>query len=107
MGSREDEAGPGNAPPAPDGSADSPLTFAQDFPKDPRLDALVNAFREGNYRRVRELAPGVVQSADREEVRKAARELVRRTEADPLSIGLLVLTALLLFVLSAYWISRG
>jgi hypothetical protein len=71
----------------------------------PELDALVEAFARGDYRRVR---AGAQELADREggdeAVRQAARTLIDRTEPDPLAVGLLVLAGLLLVTLSAWWI---
>jgi hypothetical protein len=77
--------------------------FARSFPKDPRLALLVVAFREGDYARVRREAPALSSGAESEEVRRAARELLSRTGADPLMIGMLVGTGLLLALLTAYW----
>jgi hypothetical protein len=81
--------------------------FARNFPKDPRLDALVLAFKDGNYARVRRDAPGVAKASESDEVKRAAEELVRRTNADPLMKWLLVVTGVLLVALSGYWMTRG
>jgi hypothetical protein len=77
--------------------------FARDFPSDARLDALVRAFADGDYARVRRDAPAVAKTADRDDVKLAARALLERTRADPLMVWLLVLTGVLLLTLSAYW----
>jgi hypothetical protein len=77
--------------------------FARDFPSDARLDALVRAFADGDYARVRRDAPKVAKTADRDDVRLAARTLVDRTRPDPLMVVLLVLPGLLLLTLSLYW----
>jgi hypothetical protein len=82
-------------------------TFAKDFPRVRELDALVDAFAQGNYARVRAEAPALERSSDDEAVKRAARALVERTEPDPLAIALLALTAVLLLVLSAWWIAHG
>jgi hypothetical protein len=79
-------------------------TFARGFPAEPRLDALVRAFADGDYARVRREAPELVKSGETEDVRRAAAVLLERTKADPLMVLLLGLAALLLVVLSAYWI---
>jgi hypothetical protein len=84
-------------------SLDDVPVFAKSFPKDPALAALVAAFQEGNYAKVRREAPGLAKSDASEEVKVAVRELVRRTQADPLMIALLVVTGLLLTLLTAYW----
>jgi hypothetical protein len=81
--------------------------FARDFPEEPRLDALVQAFVDGDYARVRRDVPELVKTAESEDVKRAASELVRRTKADPLMIWLLVLTGVLLMALSAYWVARA
>jgi hypothetical protein len=81
--------------------------FARDFPEEPRLDALVRAFAEGDYARVRRDVPDLVKTAESEAVKRAAEELVRRTKADPLMVWLLVLTGALLLALSVYWMAKG
>ena len=81
--------------------------FARDFPEEPRLDALVRAFAEGDYARVRRGVPELLKTAESEEVKRAAEELVRRTKADPLMVWLLVLAGMLLFALSVYWMAKG
>jgi hypothetical protein len=80
--------------------------FARDFPEDPRLDALVRAFEAGDYARVRREAPALVAAAESDDLKRAARELVRRTQADPLMILLLALTGALLLGLAVYWEAR-
>ncbi|HZU85243.1 MAG TPA: hypothetical protein VE987_20060 [Polyangiaceae bacterium] len=81
--------------------------FAQDFPRAPELDALVDAFARGDYARVRADAPKLEASAPDEAVRRAARTLVRKTKPDPLAIGLLALAAVLLVALSTYAVVHG
>lgn len=78
--------------------------FARDFPRAPALDALVDAFAGGDYARVRAEGRKLAASADNEEVRRAAKTLVARTNADPLALWLLVVAGALLVVVSAYWI---
>jgi hypothetical protein len=86
--------------------ADRPA-FAARFPEDPELDRLVVAFARGDYRAVRAGAARLAQeqgpAGASPEVRNAAHELVRRTEADPLAKALLALTFVLLVVLTAWW----
>jgi len=81
-------------------------SFARAFPRDPELDALVDAFERGNYAQVRAEAPRLAASAD-EDVRRAARTLVERTRPDALAVGLLLLAAALVGLLSAWWIAHG
>lgn len=96
---RSNEPGPGPArPPRP--------PFAADFPVDPELDALVAAFERGDFARVREGAPRLVSSAAEEGVKAAARTLLARTRPDPLATLLLAISALLLVLLSAWWITH-
>jgi hypothetical protein len=80
-----------------------PPAFAKDFPSDPALDALVAAFDRGDFGRVRRDGAKLVSGAAPSEVKAAARVLVARTGADPLSIVLFALTAGLLVFLAGYW----
>jgi hypothetical protein len=96
------------APPAVAGAEDVPEeprrpAFAAKFPREPALDALVAAFEGGDYARVRSEAPKVVASAKSDEIRRAARTLVKRTTPDPLALKMLGLTAALLVVLAGYF----
>jgi hypothetical protein len=76
--------------------------FALGFPDDPALAALVAAFDQGDYARVRREAPALVQQTESVAVRKAARELLKRIEPDPIAVYLLAGAALLLAFL-AFW----
>jgi hypothetical protein len=81
------------------------LRFAEAFPEGvPELDALVAAFAEGDYRRVREEAPKLAAKSDDEAVRRAAEVLVQRTRPEPAIVWLVGLTAALLVFLSLWWI---
>lgn len=93
-----DEAASDTAPARRDGVP----AFALDFPDDPTLTALVAAFEQGDYARVRREAPALVQQTESVAVRKAARELRKRIEPDPLAVYLLAGAALLLAFL-AFW----
>lgn len=81
-------------------------SFARDFPADPELDALVEAFASGDYGRVRVEAPKLAEKAESEEVRRAAKLLRERIEPDPIAKTLLLLTAILLASLTAYYVLR-
>src|SRR5262245_41410709 len=59
--------------------------FASEFPDDPELAKLVALFELGNYFAVREGVRKLVRATGSDDVRRAARELERRTEADPLA----------------------
>jgi hypothetical protein len=80
--------------------------FARNFPRHPELDALVLAFTRGDYRTVRLRAPELARTAEEEDVRRAALLLRERTSADPFSKVLVALTAVLLAVLAAWWITH-
>lgn len=82
-------------------------SFASDFPRMPELDALVDAFAQGDYARVRADGPRLADASADAAVREAARLLVDRTRPDRLAVGLVALTGVLLVVLSAYWIVHG
>lgn len=97
-----DEPAPARRP--LDGRSDAPQipAFALGFPADPELDALVAAFEQGDYARVRREAPVLVKATESVAVRKAARELLKRLEPDPIAVYLLAGAALLLTFL-AFW----
>jgi len=80
--------------------------FAADFPRDPELDALVAAFERGDFARVRDGVPRIVASPADEGVKSAAKALLSRTRPDPLATLLLAISAVLLVLLSAWWITH-
>jgi hypothetical protein len=86
---------------------DARPAFAREFPRDPELDALVAAFEQGNFARVRRGAKAIAASSAEEGVKRAAKLLAARTTADPLAAVLLALTAVLLLALSAFWITHN
>ena len=77
--------------------------FLLDFPDDPELERLIAAFEAGNFAQVRAAAPPLAASTQSEAVRRAALELRRRTDPDPLLVGMLGL-CILLFVFLVIWI---
>ncbi len=77
--------------------------FTRTFPKDAELDALVSAFVRGDYAEVRKSAPALALRTESDEVRRAARELRRRIDPDPLSLILMGLAAALLLLLAGYY----
>ena len=81
--------------------------FARAFPKNAELDRLVEAFERGDYAAVREGAPRIAKSTDRDDVRRAARELRRRIDPDPLAVYLVVVAALLLVVLAGFYFTHA
>jgi hypothetical protein len=74
-----------------------------EFPHDPALEPLIEAFEAGNYARVREQAPALVKSGRDAEVRRAAEELLARIEPDPL-VKLLLGVAFGLFLFVLVWV---
>lgn len=58
--------------------------FLLRFPNDPALEPLIAAFEAGNFARVREEAPRLIERTERADVKRAAEELLRRIEPDPL-----------------------
>jgi|GEM_PF-531416 hypothetical protein len=107
--------------------------FAKTFPDHPAVEALVLAFEQGNYASVREGAKAILDQSnkpagksasasasakksdelphplppspeERDAIRSAARELLRRTEPDPLAIYMILgAVALLVFLSIWYW----
>jgi hypothetical protein len=83
------------------------LGFAQNFPEDPELGRLVAAFEAGDYRTVRDEAPKLAERTQDPEVRRAALELRKRIDPDPLQLYLLGLTfALLVFLTSWFYLHK-
>ena len=80
--------------------------FAADFPKHPELDALVLAFADGDYRTVREKALKLAASAEDAEVKRAAETLRERIEPEPTAKFLFAATALLLVILTVWWVTH-
>jgi hypothetical protein len=80
--------------------------FVLDFPKDPELERVVRAFELGNYAFVRENGKRLAESASDAAVRRAAGELVRRIEPDPL-VKILFLMSVALFVFMVFYAYRS
>ncbi|MBS2013024.1 MAG: hypothetical protein JST00_09065 [Deltaproteobacteria bacterium] len=80
--------------------------FARDFPRDPELDALVDAFSKGDYATVRERAPKLASASEDAKVKEAALLLRARIEPDPTARIFFGLTAALLVFLSIYWMTH-
>jgi hypothetical protein len=82
--------------------------FVLDFPKNPELDRLVRAFELGNYAFVREHATKLSASSNDDAVKRAAGELLRRIEPDPLVKILFAMSvALLAFMVFYAYRSHG
>jgi hypothetical protein len=79
--------------------------FARSFPRDPALSVLVDAFEAGDYARVRREAPELAQRTEDDAVRRAARELRRRLDPDPVAVYMLgAAVALLVLLAGWYWL---
>jgi hypothetical protein len=81
--------------------------FARDFPDDPGLARLVDAFARGNYRAVKDGVPALVANTDNDAVRAAATELLARTRPDPAAKIFFGLTLAVVLALSGWWIWHG
>ncbi len=88
--------------------ADAPLAadrppFARHYPRDAELDALLDAFEAGNYARVHAEALDLARRTADPLVARAARDLRRRIEPDPLALRMLAGAAALLAFLTAWF----
>jgi hypothetical protein len=80
--------------------------FAQRYPRDETLDALLSTFDRGDYATVREGAQKLIASSTKPAVRQAAEDLLRRLDPDPLARYLLVLASLLLVFFSSWYFTH-
>jgi hypothetical protein len=78
-------------------------SFAARFPRDPALDALLDAFDRGDFAAVKRGANAIALGDASDDVKKAAREVLARTRPDPLSALFFGLAGALLVFLSIYW----
>jgi hypothetical protein len=83
----------------------SRLPFLRSFPDDPELNRVIAAFEAGDFATVRTEAPKLAERTESAAVKKAALDLRRRIEPDPMQIYLLGITLLLLLFLTVwfYW----
>ena len=81
--------------------------FLSAFPQHPVLAQAVSAFVAGNYHDVQVICPRILSSDADEDVKDAARELLRRLQPDRLLINILWGTLLLLVILSLWAWSHG
>jgi hypothetical protein len=77
--------------------------FLDDLPDTPELRPLIAAFVAGDYARLRLLEQSLSGQTGDIEVLSAARELVERTEPDPLSVRLLWMSVLF-FLFIVGWV---
>ena len=78
--------------------------FAESFPADDDLEALILAFARGDYRAVRDGVPALKDKP--EDVAKAAKQLLAATEPDPTAKLLFAMTGVLLVFLFAWWVTH-
>ncbi len=88
--------------PARDARGRDRPAFLLNFPADPELESLMEAFEAGNYAKVREQAPRLIERSEAADVKAAAEELLRRIEPDPLVKLLLAVTIGLFFAVVGY-----
>lgn len=80
--------------------------FAQRYPRDETLDALLETFERGDYLSVREGAQKLISTTTKPAVRQAAEDLLRRLEPDPLARYLLAIASLLLVFFSIWYFTH-
>ena len=80
--------------------------FAKDFPADPALAVLVDAFARGDYRTVRDEAPRLAATTTDADVKRAVELLRARIEPDPTSRLLFLLAVALLAFLTIWWVTH-
>ena len=79
--------------------------FAEDWPKNAKLDALLRKFDEGDYASVASGAKALREHAD-PAVRAAATELASRTRPDPALKWLFVGMLIVIVSVGGYWIAE-
>ncbi len=80
--------------------------FLLQFPDDPELEALIALFEQGNFAQLRKDAPELARRTSDDAVRRAALELRRRIDPDPLLMVLLGLSVTLFIFLVAWVYTR-
>ncbi len=76
--------------------------FLLNFPKDPALDDLVDAYERGNFKYVRANATQLILETKDPEVKRAAEQLRKRIDPDPLVVTMLAI-AIGLFSFLVVW----
>ena len=101
---RKKKGPPKSEAPAAAVAGDDRSVFARAYPDDPQLNRLVAAFDAGDYATVRARAHDLVHATKNDDVRRAARDLLRRIEPDRTAALLLgVAVALLAFLSWWHW----
>lgn len=89
--------------PAVDALGEQRPRFLLEFPDDPELETLMMAFEQGDFAKVRAEAEALARRTENDAVRRAALELRRRIDPDPLLVSLLGL-CLALFAAVVIWV---
>jgi hypothetical protein len=89
-----------------DGDGRERPRFLLAFPDDPDLRVLVSAFERGDFDLIRRRAPELAETSQSQDVKAATRELLRRTQPDPV-VQVLLLLAIGLFVFLVVWAYVG
>jgi hypothetical protein len=71
-----------------------------------QLAALEQAFERGDYRAVREGTAAILRNSKSSKLKKDACALRARTEADPSIKWLFVMTAAVIVLVTAYWLTH-
>lgn len=82
-------------------------SFAEAFPKDARLGALLAAYARGDYAAVRTGAPQLAKDTDDPAVKVAAEDLLQRISPDPRLRWMYLATLLLVVLVGLYWMRSG
>lgn len=102
---------PPATPPAPKQARSSNsgkhARFLDRFPEQEGLSRAVTAFENGNYAETRRLCEQLLEHEEDEDVRDAARELLRRMEPDRLIVAFLWASFALLALITLWVYSHG
>lgn len=83
------------------------LAFAANYPDDPHLDALLQAFGAGNFDYVRRHANALLADSDDDAVKRATRDLISRIHPEPTTIYLWLIGFGLLVFLFGYYLTHA
>ena len=81
--------------------------FAERYPRDERLERLLDAFDAGNFAQVRTEAAKLDAEVEEEDVRAALRDLRRRIDPEPTAIYIWALGVALLVFLFGYYVQHA
>lgn len=81
--------------------------FAKDFPPDADLDRILDLFDRGNFALAREGAQALLKRSEDDDVRSAARQILKRMEPEPAATYLIAISAVLLAILAGWYWMHG